>query len=86
MSTYSPHAYSDIQGDMARHDEEGSGGGYPDDANDDDEYLNNGSGDGSGDGNTQESGEQGTKRLNLFFFPILLQVLQRRLYHAKTST
>lgn len=51
MSTYSPHAYSDIQGDMARHDEEGSGGGYPDDANDDDEYLNNGSGDGSGDGN-----------------------------------
>lgn len=55
MSTYSPHAYSDIQGDMARRDEEGSGGGYPDDANDDDEYLNNGSGDGSGDGNIHES-------------------------------
>ncbi|XP_017488952.1 PREDICTED: LOW QUALITY PROTEIN: division abnormally delayed protein-like, partial [Rhagoletis zephyria] len=45
-------SYSDIQSDMARHDEEGSGGHMPDDM-DDEEYGNqNGSGDGSGDGAT----------------------------------
>ncbi|XP_054086149.1 division abnormally delayed protein isoform X1 [Zeugodacus cucurbitae] len=44
-------SYSDIQSDMARHDEEGSGH-MPDDM-DDEEYGNqNGSGDGSGDGAT----------------------------------
>lgn len=43
------HHHSDVQGDMARHDEEGSGG-YRDE-NDDEEYSNiGGSGDGSGEG------------------------------------
>lgn len=52
MTMYSPHAYSDIQGDMARHDDEGSGG-YRDDL-DDDEYNNlASSGDGSGDGKSK---------------------------------
>lgn len=41
--------HSDVQGDMARHDEEGSGN-YRDE-NDDEEYSNiGGSGDGSGEG------------------------------------
>lgn len=44
-----PQAYSDIQGDMARHDEEGSGG-YRDDIDDDEYNSIVGSGDGSGDG------------------------------------
>lgn len=51
MSTYSTHAYSDIQGDMARHDEEGSGGSRDD--FDDEEYIGgaqSGDGPGSGDG------------------------------------
>lgn len=44
-----PRSYSDIQSDMARHDEEGSGH-MPDDM-DDEEYGNqNGSGDGDGSG------------------------------------
>ncbi|XP_069967779.1 division abnormally delayed protein isoform X2 [Bactrocera oleae] len=48
-----PRSYSDIQSDMARHDEEGSGH-MPDDM-DDEEYGNqngSGDGDGSGDGAT----------------------------------
>lgn len=48
MTQYVPHSYSDIQGDMARHDEEGSG--YRDDIDDDDYGSISGSGDGSGDG------------------------------------
>lgn len=40
-------SHSDVQSDMARHDEEGSGGFR--DENDDEEY--GGSGDGSGEGN-----------------------------------
>lgn len=42
-------SHSDVQGDMARHDEEGSGNFR--DENDDEEY-GNGSGDGSGEGKT----------------------------------
>lgn len=57
---YSPQAYSDIQGDMARHDEEGSGG-YRDDIDDDEYNSIVGSGDGSGDG----------KHLLFFILPIL---------------
>lgn len=50
MSQYVPtSSHSDVQSDMARHDEEGSGG-YRDDI-DDEEYSNiGGSGDGSGEG------------------------------------
>lgn len=43
--------YSDIQSDMARHDEEGSGRIMPDDVDDEEYPLAHGSGDGSGDGN-----------------------------------
>ncbi|XP_004525364.1 division abnormally delayed protein [Ceratitis capitata] len=42
-------SYSDIQSDMARHDEEGSGH-MPDDMDDEEYGSQNGSGDGSGDG------------------------------------